>query len=83
MLIAWGLLGWSNQRTGLEFYRYDERIIPRSGSEWGDLLVQEDDFKDCEGRPVVVVVLDRKSTTDDLILATTKIKAVLDRGEQP
>jgi len=33
-----GLLGWSNKRTGLEFYRWDDKHIPRFGSEWGDLL---------------------------------------------
>ncbi len=64
-----GLLGWSNKRTGLEFYRWDEKTIPRHGTEWGDLLISElgpDGGREYEGCPVVVVVLDRRATGDDL-----------------
>jgi len=32
--ITWGLLGWSNKRSGVEFYRWDEKIIPRHSSDW-------------------------------------------------
>lgn len=60
-----GLLGWSNKRTGLEFYRYDPKVIPRHGSEWGDLLALEMS-RDLEGRSVLVVVLDRGTTEKQL-----------------
>ena len=63
-----GLLGWSNKRSGLEFYRWDEKIIPRHGSEWGDLLAQEPEVADRrnEGCPVIVVVLPRSWSGSDI-----------------
>jgi hypothetical protein len=61
-----GLLGWSNKRTGVEFYRYDPKIIPRHGSEWGDLLVMEDGIAGDEGCPVIVLVLPRSTSEDDV-----------------
>jgi hypothetical protein len=57
--IVRGLLGWSNKRAGLELYRYDPQVIPRHGSEWGDLLVAEPAFVDREGAAVLVVVCPR------------------------
>lgn len=82
-MIYWGLLGWSNKRPGLEFYRYDEKTIPRHGPEWGDLLATEDDsFRDHEGCPVIVIVLDRKASKDDLIKTTHSIQAVLSAGKE-
>jgi hypothetical protein len=54
-----GLLGWSNKRTGLEFYRWDEKLIPRHGSDWGELLAQEPEIIGNEGSTVLVVVLPR------------------------
>lgn len=53
-----GLLGWSNKRPGLEFYRWDDRTIPRHGTEWGDLLIDEITGRP-EGSPVIVAVLPR------------------------
>lgn len=45
-----GVLGWSNKRSGVEFYRWDEKIIPRHGSEWGELLaLDSDSVRDAEG----------------------------------
>lgn len=61
-----GLLGWSNKRTGLEFYRYDPKIIPRHGSEWGELLVQEPEVLGHEGSTVIVVVLPRNWSEGDI-----------------
>ena len=62
-----GLLGWSNKRTGLEFYRWDDKVIPRHGTEWGDLLVDEPDIgRDAEGCPVVVLVLPRSWSSADI-----------------
>jgi hypothetical protein len=61
-----GLLGWSNKRSGIEFYRYDEKIIPRHGSEWGDLLAQNEEIAQSEGCPVIVVVLPRATTADQV-----------------
>lgn len=60
-----GLLGWSNKRPGLEFYRYDNKIIPRHKSEWGELLV-DDMSRDLEGCPVLVVVMGREATEDEV-----------------
>jgi hypothetical protein len=86
-VIHWGLLGWSNMRSGLEFYRYDEKTIPRftarhGGSEWGELLLQEEGFRDNatspEGSPVLVVVLPRTATKDDLIRLTHGVQHALD-----
>lgn len=74
--IHWGLLGWSNKRIGVEFYRYDEKIIPRHNSEWGDLLTQE--IGDQEGCPVIVIVLPRSASKDDVIAATAAVKRGLD-----
>jgi hypothetical protein len=64
--IVRGLLGWSNKRVGLEFYRWDDKIIPRHGSEWGDLLAQEPEVVGSEGCPVVVVVLPRSWSGEDV-----------------
>lgn len=67
--IVRGLLGWSNKRSGLEFYRYDPRTIPRHSSEWGDLLVQiiSDGMGYApEGSPVVVIVLPRSASEKDV-----------------
>jgi hypothetical protein len=62
-----GLLGWSNKRTGLEFYRYDSKIIPRHASEFGDLLVYEHGFDEGrEGCPVIVIILPRAATENDI-----------------
>lgn len=79
-MIHWGVLGWSNKRPGLEFYRYDESVIPRHGSEWGDLLAEE--LGDIEGSPVVVVTLDRRATKHDLIAMTNAIKSALDAADR-
>lgn len=79
MTVHWGVLGWSNKRTGVEFYRWAEKTIPRHGSEWGDLLVYETGVADMEGTPVIVVVLPRSASKDDLIRATAAVKAALDR----
>lgn len=68
--IVMGLLGWSNKRSGLEFYRYDENIIPRHDSEWGDLLVREHEaIFNSEGSPVLVVVFPRATATEELVSA--------------
>ena len=76
--ITWGLLGWSNKRTGVEFYRWDEKIIPRHGSEWGELLALEDDaVKDAEGHPVLVIVFPRGATKVDLLQATYAIQKAI------
>ena len=82
--ITWGLLGWSNKRSGVEFYRWDElrdilelteKTIPRHESEWGDLLALEDDaVKDAEGSPVLVIVFPRGATKVDLLQATYAIQ---------
>lgn len=64
--VVTGLLGWSNKRRGVEFYRYDPKIIPRHGSEWGDLLAMEDGVRDEEGCPVVCLVLPRATTEADV-----------------
>jgi hypothetical protein len=78
MKIAWGLLGWSNKRAGVEFYRWDEKIIPRHKSEWGDLLALEDEaVKDMEGSSVIVIVLPRSATKEELITATHSVQAAL------
>ena len=90
-VIHWGLLGWSNMRPGLEFYRYDEKTMPRftarhGGSEWGELLVHEDGLSDHstapEGSPVLVVVLPRNATKDDLIRITHGVQHVLDSNQE-
>lgn len=83
MRITWGLLGWSNKRPGLEFYRWDDKVIPRHGSEWGDLLVSEDDFGAEEGSPVIVISFDRRTTKEQLIEATAAVKLALDRLPAP
>ena len=73
--ITWGLLGWSNKRSGVEFYRWEEKTIPRHESEWGDLLALEDDaVKDAEGSPVLVIVFPRGATKVDLLQATYAIQ---------
>lgn len=61
-----GLLGYSNKRVGLEFYRYDEKIIPRHKSEWGELLVDNID-RNFEGCPVVIVIMDRESSVEEVL----------------
>jgi hypothetical protein len=75
--IHWGLLGWSNKRSGVEFYRWDEKIIPRHKSDWGDLLAEEDDIGQAEGHPVIVLILDRGASKEDLISATHAIQSAL------
>ena len=65
MQIKKGLLGWSNKRNGLEFYRYDEKIIPRHSTEWGDLLAHEIP-NDNEGCPIIVLIMDRKATPKEV-----------------
>jgi len=64
--VARGLLGWSNKRSGLEFYRWDEKIIPRHGSEWGELLVNEPEIMGNEGSTVFVVVLPRSWSSTEI-----------------
>jgi hypothetical protein len=73
-----GLLGWSNKRGGLELYRFDAKIIPRHGSEWGDVLLMPDEMKQHEGCPVILVVLDRKATEDDIAWAEDMIRTGLE-----
>ncbi len=70
-----GLLGWSNKRSGVEFYRWDDKIIPRHGSEWGDLLALEEDVKDEEGSPVICLVLPRATKPDDVRAIALLIRA--------
>jgi len=67
-----GLLGYSNKRVGLEFYRYDEKIIPRHKSEWGELLVNNID-RSFEGCPVVVVIMDRKASIEEVLIMANGI----------
>lgn len=72
-----GLLGWSNKRVGLEFYRWDPKTIPRHDSEWGDLLVdviRNGMGYDPEGSPVIVVVLPR-STDEEQVLKAHRLVA--------
>ncbi len=69
--IVRGLLGWSNKRTGLEFYRWDPKIIPRHGTEWGELLADETEIVGNEGSAVLVVVFPR-SWSDGEIQAVEK-----------
>lgn len=65
-MIVKGLLGWSNKRSGLEFYRYDEKLIPRHGSsEWGELLADGLN-NNLEGCPILMIVMDRKTTAEEL-----------------
>lgn len=61
-----GLLGWSNKRPGLEFYRWDEKIIPRHGTEWGELLVNEPEVVGHEGSTVLVAVLPRSWSASEI-----------------
>jgi hypothetical protein len=61
-----GLLGWSNKRSGLEFYRWDEKIIPRHSTEWGELLVAEPEVIDREGSTVIVAILPRSWSGSDI-----------------
>lgn len=77
MTIHWGLLGWSNMRLGLEFYRYDEKTIPRHDSEWGDLLALESEFADAEGSPLIVVLLPRSTGKEELMSLTVRVQAAL------
>lgn len=75
-----GILGWSNKRTGVEFYHswedgrwgqrtgvYAEGEPPKGG--WGHLLADdiESALGHAEGRPVVVIVGKRGQSSDDLI----------------
>jgi hypothetical protein len=78
-ILHFGLLGWSNKRTGLEFYRYDEKIIPRHESEWGDLLVAQMDDA-AEGCPVLVVAMPRATTQDEMFKAGEAVLGAL--GEE-
>jgi hypothetical protein len=64
--VVTGLLGWSNKRTGVEFYRYDPKVIPRHGNEWGDLLAHEEGVAGEEGCPVIVLVLPRSTSNEDV-----------------
>lgn len=64
MRLVRGLLGWSNKRSGVEFYRWDDKIVPRHGSEWGDLLTMDPGVEGQEGAPVLVVVLPRGATLE-------------------
>lgn len=73
-----GLLGWSNKRDGVEFYRYDPKVVPRHGSEWGDLLVNEDGMKGQEGSTVLVVVFPRNATEEDIVWVEDNIKPVIE-----
>ena len=66
MSVVRGLLGWSNKRPGLEFYRWDDKIIPRHGSEWGDLLALHEEIAGNEGSPVIVIVMPRASSVSDV-----------------
>jgi hypothetical protein len=61
-----GLLGWSNKRSGLEFYRWDEKLIPRHGSEWGDLLAAETEVIGNEGSTVLVCILPRSWSASEI-----------------
>ena len=74
-----GLLGWSNKRSGLEFYRWDENIIPRHGTEWGDLLAQEPEIVGNEGSTVLVVVLPRSWSDSDIQAVEKAIKDAVRR----
>lgn len=74
-----GLLGWSNKRSGVEFYRWDDKIIPRHGSEWGDLLVLEEPLVNQEGAPVLVVVLPRATSKDQALLALSRTLDAVNR----
>lgn len=75
--IVVGLLGWSNKRAGVEFYRYDPKIIPRHKSAWGDLLALEDGIKDEEGSPVIVVKLPRATSEADVQAVELLIRSAL------
>jgi hypothetical protein len=75
--IVRGLLGWSNKRSGVEFYRFDPKIVPRHGSEWGDLLVEEDGIFGQEGSAVVVVVFPRSWYADQVEAVENAIREVL------
>lgn len=66
-----GVLGWSNKRSGVEFYRYDPKVIPRHGSEWGDLLALEGGVAGKEGSVVVVAVLPRPRGHSELVAEAT------------
>ena len=70
-----GLLGWSNKRPGVEFYRYDPKIVQRHGSEWGYLLAFEEGVADQEGSPVIVTVLPRSTTDTDVRLVEQLVRA--------
>ncbi len=72
-----GLLGWSNKRSGLEFYRFDEKIIPRHGSEWGDLLALDDALEQAEGSPVIVAVLPRNAPLSDVVGAMRAVEQAI------
>lgn len=71
-----GLLGWSNKRNGVEFYRWDDKIIPRHGSEWGDLLAYNEAIAKAEGAPVIVVALPRATTPEQVHEAANRIHEV-------
>ena len=89
MRLLRGLLGWSNKRTGLEFYRYDPKVIPRHGSEWGDLLVFDEQLGGgrpgaaaigvgAEGCPVIVIVCERGASEEDLLWIEDQVRPVLE-----
>jgi hypothetical protein len=73
--VVTGLLGWSNKRGGVEFYRYDPKIIPRHGSEWGDLLANEEGVRDQEGSPVIVLVLPCDTSAADVAAIAVLVRA--------
>lgn len=81
MTVVRGLLGWSNKRTGLEFYRWDPKIIPRHGSEWGDLLALEPEIAGSsptsslhEGCTVLVVICPREWAEAEIKAVETAIE---------
>lgn len=81
--VVTGLLGWSNTRSGVEFYRYDPKIIPRhTNPPHGELLAYEDGVRDEEGCPVIALVLPRSTSEDDvraveLLVRTATVGRVL------
>ena len=64
--VVLGLLGWSNKRNGVEFYKWDDKLIRRHSSEWGELLAYEKEIKDQEGSAVICLVLPREARPDEV-----------------
>lgn len=77
MKVVRGLLGWSNKRAGVEFYRWDPRIIPRTGSQWGELLAAEEHVEGQEGSTVIVVVMPRSASLEEIEAAQSAVENAL------